>query len=200
MVSLLGIGSSPIGDADMKQEEVNRLIAAAIDAGINYIDTAPIYDLAELRLVENVCEAVMERDRSGRKFAIIVVAEGASEEGGEASLIGESLPGQERRVGGVAQRLARAIQDRTGKECRSLVLGHLQRGGMPTGYDRLLATRFGGAAAQAVADGKWGHMVALQTPNIVTVPITEALRVAKRVDPEHDVVQTARRLGIAFGD
>jgi 6-phosphofructokinase len=136
----------------------------------------------------------------GRKFAIIVVAEGASEQGGEASLIGESLPGQERRVGGVAQRLARAIQDRTGKECRSLVLGHLQRGGMPTGYDRLLATRFGGAAAQAVADGKWGHMVALQTPNIVTVPITEALRVAKRVDPEHDVVQTARRLGIAFGD
>ncbi len=150
--------------------------------------------------LENVCEAVMERDRSGRKFAIVVVAEGASEDGGDPSLLGESLPGQERRVGGVAQRIARAIQDRTGKECRSLVLGHLQRGGMPTGYDRLLATRFGGAAAQAVADGKWGHMVALQTPNIVTVPITEALKVAKRVDPAHDVVQTARRMGIAFGD
>lgn len=81
-----------------------------------------------------------------------------------------------------------------------MVLGHLQRGGMPTGYDRLLATRFGGAAAQAVADGKWGHMVALQTPHIVTVPITEALAVAKRVDPSHDVVQTARRMGISFGD
>ena len=163
--------------------------------------TADVILLPEIAWkLENVCEAVMERDRSGRKFAIIVVAEGASEEGRDASLIGASLPGQERRVGGVAQRLARAIQDRTGKECRSLVLGHLQRGGMPTGYDRLLATRFGGAAAQAVADGKWGHMVALQTPNIVTVPITEALKVAKRVDPQHDVVQTARRLGIAFGD
>jgi phosphofructokinase-like protein len=150
--------------------------------------------------LDNVCEAVMERDRNGRKFAIIVVAEGAVEVGGEASIIGESMPGQNRRVGGVAQRIARAIQDRTGKECRSMVLGHLQRGGMPTGYDRLLATRFGGAAAQAVADGKWGHMVALQTPNIVTVPITEALQVAKRVDPAHDVVQTARKVGIAFGD
>ena len=81
-----------------------------------------------------------------------------------------------------------------------MVLGHLQRGGMPTGYDRLLATRFGGAAAQAVADGKWGHMVALQTPNIVTVPIAEALKVPKRVDPNHDVVQTARAIGISFGD
>jgi 6-phosphofructokinase len=150
--------------------------------------------------IEHVCEAVMERDRSGRKFAIIVVAEGAKEVGGTASVMGESLPGQDRRVGGIAQRLAKVIQERTGKESRSMVLGHLQRGGMPTGYDRLLATRFGGAAAQAVADGKWGHMVALQTPNIVTVPITEALREPKRVDPSHDVVLTARRLGISFGD
>lgn len=150
--------------------------------------------------IENVCEAVMERDRSGRKFAIIVVAEGAKDETGQASLIGESMPGQDRRVGGIAQRLAKQIQDLTGKECRSMVLGHLQRGGMPTGYDRLLATRFGGAATQAVADAKWGHMVALQTPNIVTVPITEALREPKRVDPNHDVVRTARAVGISFGD
>jgi 6-phosphofructokinase 1 len=150
--------------------------------------------------IENVCRAVMERDRSGRKFAIIVVAEGAKDEHGSASILGESMPGQDRRVGGIAQRLATAIQDRTGKECRSMVLGHLQRGGMPTGYDRLLATRFGGAAAQAVADAKWGHMVALQTPNIVTVPIVEALRQPKRVDPSHDVVRTARAVGISFGD
>ncbi len=150
--------------------------------------------------IENVCEAVMDRDRRGRKFAIIVIAEGAKDESGSSSLIGKSLPGQDRRVGGVAQRLATIIQEKTGKECRSMVLGHLQRGGMPTGYDRLLATRFGGAAAQAVADGKWGHMVALQTPNIVTVPIKEALKTPKRVDPAHDVVQTARAIGISFGD
>ena len=150
--------------------------------------------------IDNICEAVMERDRSGRKFAIVVVAEGAKDESGAASIMGASLPGQDRRVGGIAQRLASVIQERTGKECRSMVLGHLQRGGMPTGYDRLLATRFGGAATQAVAEGKWGHMVALQTPNIVTVPIVEALKEPKRVDPDHDVVRTARAVGISFGD
>jgi 6-phosphofructokinase 1 len=92
------------------------------------------------------------------------------------------------------------IQKATGKETRSLVLGHLQRGGSPTGYDRLLATRFGAAAVQAIADRKWGHMVALQSPHLVTVPIEEVLRESKRVDPDHDIVQTARRIGISFGD
>ncbi|MBX3173833.1 MAG: ATP-dependent 6-phosphofructokinase [Gemmatimonadaceae bacterium] len=150
--------------------------------------------------IDHVCRAITERDRAGRKFAIVVVAEGATDSDGKVSIIGESMPGQNRRVGGIASRIAKEIQDRTGKEARSMVLGHLQRGGMPTGYDRLLATRFGGAAAQAVADQKWGHMVALQTPHIVTVPIVDALKEAKRVDPTHDVVQTARRLGINFGD
>lgn len=150
--------------------------------------------------LEHVCEAVMERDRRGRKFAIVVVAEGAKDETGQVSLLGESMPGQAPRIGGISHQLAKAIQAATGKECRAMVLGHLQRGGMPTGYDRLLATRFGGAAAQAVADGKWGHMVALQTPHIVTVPIREAIREPRRVDPTHDVVQTARRTGISFGD
>jgi 6-phosphofructokinase 1 len=80
------------------------------------------------------------------------------------------------------------------------VLGHLQRGGMPTGYDRLLATRFGGAAVRAIADEKWGQMVALQSPHIVTLPIEEVLKETTRVDPAHDVVQTARSTGISFGD
>jgi len=150
--------------------------------------------------IDKVCDAIMERDRRGRHFAIVVAAEGAFPAGGEESVLGKSLPGQAKRVGGVAERLAAQIQERTGKECRSLVLGHLQRGGMPTGYDRLLATRFGGAAVQAVEDGKWGHMVALQPPNIVTVPIAEALARPKRVDLQHDLVKTARRLGIALGD
>ena len=150
--------------------------------------------------INKVCEAIAERDRRGRHFGIVVAAEGAFPKGGTESVKGESMPGQAKRVGGVAELLARQIQERTGKECRSLVLGHLQRGGMPTGHDRLLATRFGGAAVQAVEDGKWGHMVALQSPNIVTIPIEDALGKEKRVDPNHDVVQTARRLGISFGD
>ena len=151
--------------------------------------------------IERVCEKIVARDRAGRYFSIVVVAEGAFPRGGEESVIGESLPGQEKRLGGIADKLAREIQSRTGKECRSLVLGHLQRGGMPTGYDRLLATRFGAAAVRAVADECWGHMVALQPPNIVCVPIIDALRLPKRVQPENsDIVQTARAVGISFGD
>ncbi|GAC1514754.1 MAG: ATP-dependent 6-phosphofructokinase [Gemmatimonadaceae bacterium] len=150
--------------------------------------------------IERVCEKVQARDRAGRYFSIVVVAEGAFPHGGGTSTIGASLPGEARRVGGIAERIAREIADMTGKETRSLVLGHLQRGGVPTGYDRLLATRFGGAAVRAIADGAWGHMVALQSPHIVTVPITDALKETKRVDPSHDIVQTARAMGISFGD
>jgi len=150
--------------------------------------------------IGKVCEKIAARDRAGRQFSIVVVAEGAFPRGGHASTLGESMPGQARRVGGVADSIAREIQQITGKETRSLVLGHLQRGGMPTGYDRLLATRFGGAAVRAVAEGRWGHMVALQSPHIVMLSIAEVLKVPKRVDPNHDVVQTARETGISFGD
>src|SRR6476660_3159580 len=150
--------------------------------------------------IERVCDKIMSRDRAGRHFSIVVVAEGDFPKGGRVSLIGDSLPGESRRVGGLCEPIAREIQAITGKETRSLVLGHLQRGGVPTGYDRLLATRFGGAAVRAVAEEKWGHMVALQTPHIVTIPIEEALSERKRVDISHDLVQTARESGISFGD
>jgi 6-phosphofructokinase 1 len=150
--------------------------------------------------IERVCEKVRARDRAGRFFSIIVTAEGAFPAGGVTSRIGASLPGEMPRLGGIASLIAREIQARTSKETRSLVLGHLQRGGMPTGYDRLLAARFGGAAVRAVADGRWGHMVALQSPHIVTIPIREVLRHPKRVDPDSDVVMTARATGISFGD
>ena len=150
--------------------------------------------------IRKVCDKIMARAAAGRHFSIVVVAEGAYPRGGESHQMGASMPGQSRRVGGVAEIIAREIQEITGKETRSLVLGHLQRGGMPTGYDRLLATRFGGAAVRAVAEKKWGHMVALQSPHIVTIPIEEALRETKRVELAHDLVQTARELGISFGD
>src|SRR5215207_6919693 len=86
--------------------------------------------------IEKVCEKIVARDRAGRLFSIVVVAEGAFPVGGHESIIGESMPGQAKRVGGLAEGLARDIQRHTGKETRSLVLGHLQRGGQPTGYDR----------------------------------------------------------------
>jgi phosphofructokinase-like protein len=150
--------------------------------------------------LEKVCEKIRKRDRSGRLFSIVVVAEGAFPKGGQESVMGSSLPGESRRIGGIASRIAWDIEQMTGKESRSLVLGHLQRGGMPTGYDRLLAARFGGAVVEAVERGEWGHMVALQSPHIVTIPFTEALAVPRRVDPNHDVVRTARATGISFGD
>ena len=150
--------------------------------------------------VDRVCEKIVSRSLEGRHFSIVVMAEGSYAVGDSAHVLGASLPGQAVRVGGVAEQLAAQIQALTGKESRSMVLGHLQRGGQPTGYDRLLATRFGGAAVRAVADGMWGHMVALQSPHIVTIPIEEALREQKRVDPSHDTVLTARATGVSFGD
>jgi phosphofructokinase-like protein len=150
--------------------------------------------------IDKVCDKIRSRDRNGRQFSIVVVAEGAFPVGGRASIMGASLPGQAKRVGGIAEVIAQQISERTGKETRSLVLGHLQRGGMPTGYDRLLATRFGGAAVKAIAEKKWGHMVALQSPHIVAIPIREVLKEQKKVDPNHDVVETARATGISFGD
>ena len=150
--------------------------------------------------IEKVCEKVMARDRAGRHFSIVVCAEGAFAKGGEVGTMGESLPGQAKRVGGICDSIARQIQERTGKESRSLVLGHLQRGGQPTGYDRLLASRFGGAAVRAIAEEKWAHMVALQSPHIVYVPLADALREPKRVEVDHDTVKTARATGISFGD
>ncbi|HZF67795.1 MAG TPA: ATP-dependent 6-phosphofructokinase [Gemmatirosa sp.] len=149
---------------------------------------------------EVVCEKIRVREQEGRRFAIVVIAEGAVERGGTESIIGESMPGQAKRLGGNAEPLARRIQERTGKETRSLVLGHLQRGGQPTGYDRLLSTRFGGAAVRAIEEAKWGHMVALQSPHIVFVPIAEVLASVKRVEVDGDIVRTARELGISFGD
>ena len=149
---------------------------------------------------DRVCQKIVSRSLEGRHFSIVVMAEGAHAIGHATGVLGKSLPGQAVRVGGVAAQLAEVIQERTGKESRSMVLGHLQRGGQPTGYDRLLATRFGGAAVRAVADEKWGYMVALQSPHIVTIPIAEALREQKRVDPLHDTVLTARATGVSFGD
>jgi 6-phosphofructokinase 1 len=163
--------------------------------------TADVILIAEIPYdLRKVCEKIVERDRAGRRFSIVVVAEGAFPRGGHEAIMGQSLPGEARRVGGIADTIAHEIQAITGKETRSLVLGHLQRGGQPTGYDRLLATRFGGAAVRAVEERRWGHMVALQSPHILTIPLAEALGEPKRVDPDHDTVRTARETGISFGD
>ncbi|GAB4433083.1 MAG: 6-phosphofructokinase [bacterium] len=150
--------------------------------------------------IEKLCDHIMERELQGQKYAIIVAAEGAVPVGG-GEIIKEGATGgrQDVVLGGVAEYVAKEIAKRTGKDTRSLVLGHLQRGGSPTTFDRLLSLRFGAAAVRAVEAGEFGTMVALLPPHIKTVPLESALTM-KRVPLDGDTVQTARDLGISFGD
>jgi phosphofructokinase-like protein len=150
--------------------------------------------------MESVARKVKERYESGREFAIVVAAEGATPAGGEASFLESAKPGQEARYGGLADKLAHQIEDACGVETRSLVLGHLQRGGAPISYDRLLALRFGAAAIELVKRGDFGCMVSLDPPDVRAVPLGEALARPKLVEVGGDVMRTARALGISFGD
>jgi 6-phosphofructokinase 1 len=104
------------------------------------------------------------------------------------------------RLGGIGSKVARTIGHLTGKETRTLVLGHLQRGGSPTTYDRLLALRFGAAAVRSIADGAFGTMVGLNGPDITRVPLDEVVGKAKYVPLDSDTIITARQLGISLGD
>ena len=148
--------------------------------------------------IELVAAKIEERYTGGRNFAIVVAAEGAYPSGGEP-VFKEKRAGQ-RRLGGIAERVAEAIEVRTGRETRTLVLGHLQRGGGPNAYDRLLALRFGAAAVQLVEDERFGCMVALDPPEVLAVPLGEAVATTKTVPVDGDVVRTARALGVCLGD
>lgn len=150
--------------------------------------------------IEKVVAKIRERYERGREFAIVVAAEGAKPVGGEPSFVEAARPGQEARYGGIAEKLARQIAEMCGVETRSLVLGHLQRGGQPISYDRLLALRFGAAAIELVKRGDFGSMVSLDPPDVRAVPLGEALARPKLVDVNGDVVRTARAIGISFGD
>ena len=135
--------------------------------------------------VEEVCDHLRRRHDAGRNFSIVVVSEGAVPADGDGpSSTGQTDAFGHARLGGIAVQLEGEIEERTGYESRMTILGHVQRGGTPTAYDRVLATRFGVAAADAVADGDFGKMVALRGTRIERVPIDEALAEPKLVDPE----------------
>jgi len=150
--------------------------------------------------LDRVCRDLERKVQRGPAYGIVVVAEGARPEGGSASVVESDSGGEPWRYGGAAERVAREIETRTGIETRSLVLGHLQRGGQPTAYDRVLALRFGAAAVDLVARGEFGCMVALDPPEVHAVPLKTAVETLKRVPVLGDGVATARRLGISFGD
>ena len=149
---------------------------------------------------DSICGKIAERESQGRKFTLVVVAEGARERDGEFVTTGAVDLEREARLGGVGVAVAAEIEKRTGKETRVCVLGHLQRGGGPTTFDRLLCTRFGARAVQLIADQQYGYMVALRPPDTVAVKITDAIGRLRTVPLNGDLVQTARALGISFGD
>jgi 6-phosphofructokinase 1 len=134
--------------------------------------------------IDEVCQVIQRRHEGGRYASIIVVAEGAQPAAGTLALAsGEVDAFGHVRLGGIGDQLARAIEDRTGYETRAIVLGHVQRGGTPTAFDRVLATRYGIAAIDAVHEGDFGKMTALRAGEIVRVPLTDATSELKLVDP-----------------
>ena len=150
--------------------------------------------------IESVCDKIRDRARRGRRFSIVVAAEGAMPVGGVQRFREKAGIGYEGRLGGIGEVVAERISTITGAETRALVLGHLQRGGQPTTWDRLLGTRFGSAATRAAVEGHWGTMVALKPPTIQTVPLEKAVAQVKRVPKSSDIVRAARDLGTSFGD
>ena len=170
----------------------------ALHAGVS--STADVVLIPEIPYqIESVCDKIMDREARGRHFAIVVAAEGARPVGG-GMVVTDQGAGREMLLGGIAEKVALDIHERTGKETRTVVLGHLQRGGTPTTFDRLLALRFGAAAVRMVAAGKTNVMVALDPPTVRAVPLEVATERLKTVPLDCDTMLTARDLGICFGD
>jgi 6-phosphofructokinase 1 len=142
-----------------------------------------------------------ERDRWGARFSIVVVAEGACPADGSGPLLLEAAhEGRPERLGGIGAQVSEALARETGKETRSVVLGHLQRGGAPTSFDRVLATRFGGKAVELVRQGDFGTMVAFDPPDIVARRLSDVVGRIRRVPLDFDLLMTAKALGVVFGD
>ena len=150
--------------------------------------------------IKIVGERLRARDKFGAKFSIVVVAEGAFPKGGKQSVVESAHSGHLERLGGIGMLVCEALAKETGKETRSVVLGHLQRGGAPTSFDRVLATRFGGKAVELVLQGQFGTMVAYDPPDIIARQIADVVGKTKTVPLDLDLLLTARALGVVFGD
>jgi 6-phosphofructokinase 1 len=150
--------------------------------------------------LNRVCEKIYQRKERGSRFSIVVVAEGAHAIGEEV-VVRESAVGAKytERLGGIGEKVGDAIAKCTGMEVRVTVLGHIQRGGSPTWFDRNLGSRYGAAAVKAVMEGEFGKMVCLRTPHIQLATLEEGVGVMKSVDPEGELVCTAETLGIMMG-
>jgi 6-phosphofructokinase 1 len=150
--------------------------------------------------LDKVATKIRERDADGRLYSLVVVAEGAQPHDGHRSLLEPAEGGHAERLGGIGEHVAAELAQRTGKDARVVVLGHLLRGGSPTSFDRLAALRFGTAAVRALEEGLSGVMVALAFPNVNYVKLEEVAGRMKAVPPDSDTLQTGRDLGVCFGD
>jgi len=151
--------------------------------------------------MEKVCGQILERQRHGKRFSIVVVAEGAVPQKGERvvqRMVEDSTDPV--RLGGVGYKVGNEIEKRTGLETRVTVLGHVQRGGSPSAFDRILATRFGARAVELAMEGKFGRMVCLRGTEIKDFPLERVGGRQRRVSLDSDLIRTARAIGVTFGD
>ncbi len=146
-----------------------------------------------------VADVVKSREAAGHHSTMIVVAEGACAKGGELEFSKRRSDGED-ILGGIGETVANKIAHLTGKDTRSCTLGHLQRGGSPTSWDRVLATRFGVKAVKMIEKAQFGRMVSYQQYHVGSVPIADAVSQLNLVDPEGEIVETARNVGISFGE
>ena len=149
---------------------------------------------------ETVCAAVMEREKKGKHFTLVVAAEGAKPAGGNYTITNPQELNREARLGGIGAVVAAEIEKRTGKETRAMVLGHLQRGGSPTFMDRVLCTLFGAKAVELITEGRFGRMVAHNGRFVDSVPLAEATGRLRTVPLDEGFVHATRSLGICLGD
>jgi phosphofructokinase-like protein len=151
--------------------------------------------------IQIVAEKVMERNRKGKRFSIVVVAEGAKPKGGDIviqRMVKESS--DPIRLGGIGFVLGQQIEKLTGLETRTVVMGHLLRGGSPTPFDRVLATQLGTKAVEMIEDKEFGFMVGVKRSGLVVVPLREVARGPKTIPLNHPLIKSARSLGTCFGD
>jgi len=173
----------------------------ALEAGIS--GGADVILIPEIPYtMDKVCSKIVERRNRNKHFSIVVVAEGAKPVGGD--VVVQRLVKEDSadpiRLGGIGQKVAQEIERMLAIETRVTVLGHLQRGGSPSPYDRILATRYGVGAVELIMQGDFGRMVSLKTPDIVSVTLDEAVEKPRFVPADGDLVRAGKSVGISFGD
>ncbi len=149
---------------------------------------------------DSICKKIREREEQGKHFTLVIVAEGAREKDGEMITSAAQQKDREARLGGIGALVTAELEKRTGKECRNCVLGHLQRGGTPTAFDRALCSIFGAEAVELIAQGELGKMVSYQGSRVGAVDLHEAVGSLKTVKRDGSLATTARAIGICLGD